>query len=194
MTSRDAAMAKMKKIDDGVLQGIVDAIDALNNSEPLNPGAHILIISGGQTGVDRAAIDTAWEAGFATGGWAPRGWMTVEGPDPTLEAMGLKEHPGGYRARTIANIEASDGTLVLFTNRNSPGTVLTINKAEDMNKPCFLVDLSGVDYRFPLFKEIMTWVKHYNMRTLNIAGNRNTKTNNIYALACAYLEELFKFL
>jgi hypothetical protein len=71
------------------------------------------IISGGQTGVDRGALDAALEASFPCGGWCPKGRKAEDGPIPARYP--LKEMDGpAYRLRTERNVRDSDGTLILF--------------------------------------------------------------------------------
>lgn len=146
------------------------------------------IVLGGQTGVDRAALDTAALLGISIGGWAPRNWQTSDGPNPDLADLGFKEHPGGYRERTIANIRDSGGTLVLATAFGSPGTRLTINEAKRQLKPLLMVDLHLYE---PDVQAVIEWVGQNKLKVLNIAGNRETATNGIYKLACYFLEEVF---
>src|SRR5262249_29141313 len=76
------------------------------------PPALEKIISGGQTGVDQGALCAARKAGFPTGGWAPKGWLTERGPAPWLAELGLLQHASpSYPLRTRANVAASDATL-----------------------------------------------------------------------------------
>jgi hypothetical protein len=91
------------------------------------------VISGGQTGVDQAALRAARAAGIPTGGWAARGWATEDGPAPWLADFGLAECPEpGYPARTIANVCDSDGTLWVGTT-DSPGGQLTLGTADALD-------------------------------------------------------------
>jgi predicted Rossmann fold nucleotide-binding protein DprA/Smf involved in DNA uptake len=143
------------------------------------------IVSGGQTGVDRAALDAAVSHGLLTGGWAPNGWQTSDGPDLTLKRLGLQEHTGGYRERTIANVEDSDGTLVLAVAMGSPGTKLTVNEANRQLKPMMAVHLNDPDPR-----RVVSWLKRNGIEILNVAGNRETKSNGVYRLACLFLQEV----
>lgn len=97
------------------------------------------IISGGQTGADIAGLRVGRVLGFPTGGRAPKGWATLDGPKPELAQFGLTESMNGYRGRTIENVQAADATLVFSKNLKSPGTVLTINAARKYGKPCFVM-------------------------------------------------------
>lgn len=95
------------------------------------------IVSGGQTGVDQAGLHAAFTHGITTGGWAPNGWITSIGPNQALlrDKFGLKEHRGGYRPRTLANVKDSDVTVIISRVWNSPGTILTKNGCMKHAKP-----------------------------------------------------------
>src|SRR2546429_554237 len=97
------------------------------------------IISGGQTGVDRAALDVALELGLPCGGWCPRGRRAEDGPIdsryPLRETNAL-----AYPVRTRWNVRDSDGTLILTRGRPDRGTALTRDLAERMGKPLLTVD------------------------------------------------------
>src|SRR5437868_610576 len=109
------------------------------------------IISGGQTGVDRAALDVALELGIACGGWCPKGRLAEDGPIP--ERYPLKEtNLPVYPQRTEWNVRDSDGTLVLTLGSpakngelapEGSGTALTIELARRQKKPCLVVDLNN---------------------------------------------------
>lgn len=92
-----------------------------------------LVLSGGQTGVDQAALRAAVRCGIPTGGWAPKGWRTEVGPMPALAAYGLKEHASrDYAARTADNVRDADFVLVI--GRPSPGSTLTVSLAKRYGK------------------------------------------------------------
>src|SRR5207302_8438813 len=100
------------------------------------------IISGGQTGVDRAALDVALELGLPCGGWCPRGRRAEDGP---LDARyPLRETPwSGYPQRTGWNVRDSDGTLILTRGRPDRGTAYTAEVAGRLHKPCLILDLAA---------------------------------------------------
>lgn len=150
------------------------------------------IISGGQTGADRAALNAASNMGVATGGWAPVNYMTENGPDPSLAGLGLKEateggtspHEGtdykdAYKYRTVMNVEESDGT-VLF-GRASPGYNLTQMCCRRADMPLLSVSFPG---KAPnpnrAAQRIFDWIIEHNLRTINVAGNRESKNSGIY--------------
>src|SRR5437660_8982603 len=96
------------------------------------------LISGGQTGVDRAALDVAIELGLPCGGWCPKGRRAEDGRIPGRYP--LKETPSWvYPQRTEWNIRDSDGTLVLTLSRATGGTALTIHLAKSMRKPVLII-------------------------------------------------------
>jgi hypothetical protein len=100
------------------------------------------IVSGGQSGVDRAALDVALELGVPCGGWCPRGRRAEDGPIP--DRYPLRETPWhGYPQRTEWNVRDADGTLVLTAGGPDRGTALTLRVADRLGKPCLLVDLDG---------------------------------------------------
>lgn len=126
-----------------------------------------MIISGGQTGADRTALEIARALGVLTGGWCPLGWRTDEGSDPTLADFGLQEtRDRGYRNRTRYNVRDSDGT-VLFGDLTSPGCRLTIRTCVDFEKP-YLVN--------PEASDLVAWLTAQGIGILNVAGNRR-RTN-----------------
>src|SRR3990167_2671567 len=96
---------------------------------------------GGQTGVDRAALDVALELGILCGGWCPNGRKAEDGAIPARYP--LQELPsGGYRQRTKRNVRESDGTLILFRNELTGGSAFTADVARKEAKHCYTVNLS----------------------------------------------------
>ncbi len=131
------------------------------------------VISGGQTGADRTALDVAESLGIPTGGWAPAGWRTDTGPAPELGTrFGLREHVDrNYRGRTYANVRDSDAT-VWFGDRTSPGGQATAVACLIENKT-FLVNPTAVVLR----EAIQCW----NWQVLNVAGNRKRSNSGVVA-------------
>jgi hypothetical protein len=143
------------------------------------------IISGGQTGVDRAALDVALELGFPCGGWCPKGRRAEDGAIP--DSYPLQETSASdYRVRTEKNIEESDGTLVLAWGPPMGGTALTLKLARRHHKPYFVVDLvHGGD---ALGVQEWGWTK--KIRILNVAGPRESEAPGIHARAISFLKEV----
>lgn len=121
------------------------------------------IISGGQTGVDRMALEVAKRLGIETGGTAAKGWLTEVGPDPSLKEFGLIESESSYYPdRTSDNVFFSDGT-VLFGNEFSAGSLLVKKIARSMMKPLIIN---------PTAQQLDDFIVYHRIKTLNVAGNR----------------------
>jgi hypothetical protein len=130
------------------------------------------IVSGGQTGVDRAALDFAIENGILHGGWCPKGRRAEDGKIPA--AYDLKETAsGGYGERTGKNVEDSDGTLVIYTGKLSGGTLLTAALCRKRGKPLFL--LNTEDAGKGVKAEFLRWIEENEIETLNVAGKRGSE-------------------
>src|SRR3954447_23558628 len=99
------------------------------------------LISGGQTGVDRAALDVALALGIPCGGWCPKGRKAEDGPIP--ERYPLTETPSGsYSQRTRWNVRDADATLILTWGQPTSGTLLTVNACRGTDKPHLVLDLA----------------------------------------------------
>ena len=143
------------------------------------------LISGGQTGVDRAALDVALALGLPVGGWCPQGRRAEDGMIPeryplteTLEA--------DYDTRTRRNVEDSDGTLILNLGTLDGGTALTVILAQQLGKPCRVVALEdGIEPT--AFRE---WLDAHPIAVLNVAGPRESKRPGVYDAAYRLLNAL----
>ena len=143
------------------------------------------IVSGGQTGVDRAALDVAIELNIPHGGWCPRGRRAEDGVIP--DCYMLQESTSKlYDARTKQNVLDSDGTLILYGSRLEGGTLLTANYADQQGKANYRVRLSGR----VSFVACIEWLVTNNIRILNIAGPRASKDPHIYAKTQRFLRQL----
>ncbi|QXD14960.1 putative molybdenum carrier protein [Rhodocaloribacter litoris] len=145
------------------------------------------VVSGGQTGVDRAALDAAMAAGVPVGGWCPRGRRAADGPIPARYP--LRETPSSvYAERTAWNVRDSDGTLVLLRGAPAGGTALTIREAERQGKPCLVCrpEEAGAP------AAVRAWLARHGIRVLNVAGPREEEEPGIYAAARACLARLFE--
>lgn len=145
------------------------------------------IISGGQTGVDRAALDAALSLGIACGGWCPKGRRAE---DSEIDSKyPLKETPEkDYSQRTEWNVRDSDGTLIITYGIPSGGTSLTLEIAKKINKPCMVIDLDHP----PEFAVIHQWINTEKISVLNIAGPRKSQFKDIHEEACSFILELLK--
>ena len=134
------------------------------------------IITGGQTGVDRAALDAAMELGIPHGGWCPRGRLAEDGRIP--QKYHLKETPSpDYAVRTRWNVQSADGTLILYREPLEGGTALTWQLAVELEKPVLLVELGFP----PVFEAFRLWLRENLIHTLNIAGSRESQRPGIHA-------------
>ena len=139
------------------------------------------IISGGQAGADRAALDVAIEYGVPHGGRIPKGRRTENGRLPDRHFP--KETKNiGYPQRTELNILASDGTLIFSHGKMVGGSALTQKLATKHSRPCLHVDLNEIS-AYKAVEIIRTWIDVKGIKILNVAGSvlltvRCVKTNN----------------
>lgn len=145
------------------------------------------IVSGGQTGVDRAALDAALAAGLPCGGWCPKGRKAEDGAIP--EKYPLKETKSDdYDERTELNVEDSDATLVLNWGAAFGGTRFAIAVARKLSKPCLAVDLETGEG----IKAIGDWLQGAKPRVLNVAGPRASAFPKAYAKALRVVSALIR--
>lgn len=131
------------------------------------------IVSGGQTGVDRGALDAALEAKFACGGWCPAGRVAEDGP--IAARYPLAELPGGdYEERTLKNVLDSDGTAILYHGELEGGTRLTAEYCQAHRKPCELLNAKRLSPD-EAAREILAFVAGHGIKALNVAGPRASK-------------------
>jgi len=146
------------------------------------------IISGGQTGVDQAALDVALELGIPCGGWCPRGRWSEAGPID--EHYPLTESPSADPAeRTERNVRDADGTLIIArggVENLTGGTALTHKLAAERGQPMLAVDPTE-----PGAPETVTrWIDLHAIRSLNVAGPRASSQPGIGDLAATLLREV----
>jgi hypothetical protein len=153
------------------------------------------IVSGGQTGVDRAALDIAIEFDIPHSGWCPYGRVAEDGVIPSK--YNLKESPQPtheenldkdaiYKKRTELNVRDSDGTLVIVKDDPMGGTLYTIQMAKKYKKLYFIFyvsDTSGLD-------NVVDWIIKNNIHKLNVAGPRESQVPGIYDLTSLILSNI----
>jgi hypothetical protein len=146
------------------------------------------IISGGQTGVDRAALDAAIKWGIPHGGWCPKGRLAEDGIIAAQYSLQETES-SDYDERTLLNVRDSDGTLIIIQGditQVTDGTILTKKAVEKQNKPFFILDLSHeID-----ILNVIDWVKAKKIKILNVAGPRESQSSRIYNNSLILLESL----
>lgn len=145
------------------------------------------IISGGQTGVDRAALDYAIENKIPHGGYCPKGRLAEDGPLPQCYQLTETKSPH-YEERTEKNVLESDGTLILDYGELAGGTLFTANLCQKHKKPLLIIDLGG-DFQKSQ-QRFHSWLEENNIETLNVAGSRESK-HPVHDKAKACLKQLF---
>jgi hypothetical protein len=147
------------------------------------------IISGGQTGADRAALDFAIKHDIPHGGWVPKGRKAEDGTLP--EKYHLQQMPTDqYPKRTEKNILDSDGTLIVSHGLLTGGSALTGELAKLHRKPWIHIDLGTTPYP-DAARMVQEWVRMNGLKVLNIAGPRASKDPMIYQATMDLLEKVF---
>lgn len=150
------------------------------------------VISGGQTGVDRAGLDAALYAGIPIGGFCPRGRRAEDGVIPEQYPMIELESPESYY-RTEKNVIESDGTLILNKGILSEGTKLTHDFTVQYGRPVLIVQLDGMEVIKP--EHVIRWLNGQYISVLNVAGPRESKCpGGIYAEARTYLDKVLTLM
>ncbi|MEE4174616.1 MAG: putative molybdenum carrier protein [Xanthomonadales bacterium] len=155
------------------------------------------IVSGGQTGVDRGALDAALERGFPCGGWCPDGRLAEDGPLP--ERYPLTELPGGaYADRTEANVRDSDATLILTPREPEGGTRLTRASCEHLGRPCLTIEFppdqvltETVEHALP---RLRAFLSEAGAQTLNVAGPRASEWHEAYHAGRSMVSRLLEVI
>lgn len=144
------------------------------------------IVSGGQTGVDRAALDAAIALGLEHGGWCPRGRRAEDGPIAAKYQL-IETDSIDYAVRTEKNVIDSDGTLLLYRERLQRGTLLTHQLAKRHGKPILRVRLD----RPVAIDRVVGWFSENSIRVLNVAGPRASSQADIEQQAFEILKKIF---
>jgi len=141
----------------------------------------VTIVSGGQTGADRAALDFAIQHGIPHGGWCPRGRLAEDGP--LEEIYQLTETPSrNYAVRTDWNVRDSDATLALSIDPEvSGGTALTIDLTDRHGRPCLHLARDAGQSADELAAELLEFLAVHRVERLNIAGPRASQEPEVAA-------------
>ena len=145
------------------------------------------IYSGGQSGVDRAALDVAISLNINHGGWCPKGRKAEDGIIDSIYLL-TETESSDYLVRTQLNVRDSDATLILYTGILEGGTKYTYEYANKIEKPVLLFNINIK----PDLKNILDWIFKYKISVLNIAGPRESKNPGIYIKAKNIITEIVK--
>lgn len=161
------------------------------------------VISGGQTGADQAGLYAAKSYDYETGGFAPQGFRTLSGNNPSIlrDEFHLEETTQrNYQVRTAMNVKSSDATIRLATNFDSPGEICTMNAIRKYGKPFIDIDLRmqmtadekiREAYINSKADEFIRFLINHQVITLNVAGNADRQPPSGFGL---HFQEAFYFL
>jgi hypothetical protein len=148
------------------------------------------IISGGQTGADRAALDAAIDIGIEYGGSVPKGRIAEDGPIDRKYGSLVELESVNYSIRTEKNVEDADATLIFTVGPPTEGTAFTIECVRKHQKRHLLIDLKEGD-RMQAVTQIRKWLAVRQTDVLNVAGPRESKAPGIYEKVFNILSDVF---
>ena len=148
------------------------------------------IISGGQTGVDRAALDVALRHGIKCGGWCPAGRLDEFGKIPSHYPV-QELQGGGFTERTLQNVKDSDGTVVVYCDHLGGGTAQTVSFCYEQKRPHELIDASKISAEAAA-KLISDFVDKNKIGILNVAGTRQSEWPEGYDYASRVMSTFLK--
>ena len=144
------------------------------------------IISGGQTGVDRAALDIALERGIESGGWCPTGRLDESGKIPDRYPVKELEN-GGFSERTLQNVKDSDGTVIIYAGKLKGGTEQTLHFCVEQRRPRELIDACKISAE-KAAQFIADFARENKIDALNVAGPRASEWPEGYDYASRALD------
>lgn len=150
------------------------------------------IISGGQTGADRAALDFALKNGIETGGFIPKNRLAEDGIISRKYNNLIETETENYAERTELNVKSSDATLILSHGELKGGSLLTFRFAEKYKKPFLHIDFSALKIE-QAAEKTQKWLDSIDCKKLNIAGSRASEDAEIYEKTKKFLDYLFVF-
>ncbi len=164
-------------IASGVMQPGAQALPVatpFDSAQPITTGSshhRLWIVTGGQTGVDRAALDTALSLFMPVRGWCPKGRLAEDGKIPSVYPL-QETTSTEYAVRTEWNVRDSDGTLVLAYGPLFGGTKLTNDLANKYDRPVLVID--ALSFSRNDVVRFWNWIREHNIRILNVAGPRES--------------------
>jgi hypothetical protein len=148
--------------------------------------SQVKIISGGQTGVDRAALDVALKHGIECGGWCPAGRLDEFGRIPDQYPLHELEI-GGFTERTLQNVKDSDGTVIIYPGKLSGGTEQTLRFCQELQRPHQLIDAAKISEE-DVANLIADFIRDHEIDLVNVAGPRQSEWPEGYDYAFRALE------
>lgn len=138
----------------------------------------MIIIQGGQTGVDRGAADAAAALGLMYGGAAPKGFKAEDGTIPEPYAEHMVETSFGYKERTRANVAEAEAVLIVYHRKLGGGSLLTYEFARSMKRPVLAVDPGPLGFEMGAGLVKGWWLAlttQLGLERLMVAGPRASK-------------------
>lgn len=153
------------------------------------------VISGCQTGADEAGLQAAYDLGIKTGGWMPKGYRTLTGPRPDLaKRFGLRQHSSAaYNERTWDNVLEADATIRFASNFKSAGEKCTLNAIKAHSKPYLDFDIPFLFFGGEVV-HAAEFIYDHKIVVLNIAGNSEQTSPNIYKYVYSFLTNVFQLI
>ena len=149
-----------------------------------------MIVSGGQTGADRGALDAALALNVPIGGWVPKGRLAEDGRIPDVYPMQESDSPD-YAVRTRLNVRDSDGTLIISHGSLRGGSAFTEQCALELGRPWMHVDLTAQSIEQAL-DGVRSWIARHEVLKLNVAGPRHSQDPEIYRLSFTLTSEILR--
>ena len=137
------------------------------------------IVSGGQTGADRAALDAALELGLAVGGWVPKDRWAEDGAVPAHYPNLCEAESGDPAVRTALNVRDSDATVVLSHGKPSGGSALAMEVANRIGRSVVHIDLSVMSVP-DAARQLREWLAIERPKALHVAGSRSSEDPEIF--------------
>jgi hypothetical protein len=151
------------------------------------------IVSGGQTGADRAALDVAMAWGLEIGGWVPKGRLAEDGVIP-LRYAGLRETVSADPAeRTRLNVRDCDGSLIISHGPLRGGSLLAAESAAELGRPLLHIDLVRRDMADAV-RATASWVRTWRIHALGVGGPRASEDPGVYDATVVLLSGLLGWL
>jgi len=145
---------------------------------PYSESLDLMIVSGGQTGVDRAALDAALELNVPCGGWCPKGRKAEDGIISEKYPL-IELQQSDYQQRTKRNVVDSDGTVIIYFKYLSGGTQLTLKFCLNEKKPYLLIDATELIEK-KAAERVHAFVQDFDIKKLNFAGPRGSGEPQAY--------------